>query len=205
MSNSQEIAQPAGSQGRPARGRWVGRGKALTAVLGVLAAGLVGIVQTSTPAAADSAPALDGSTSAQAAPSCWAIKQLNPSSADGVYWLQTPQLVAPQQFYCDQTTDGGGWVLVGRGREGWTWAYGGQGSIASLRTTPTGTGAFAPATLPAATVQGLLGGGRVDGLDDGIRVRRATDVAGTGYQEMRLKASNRSDWTWAIGGGVLTS
>jgi trimeric autotransporter adhesin len=205
MSNSQEIAQPAGSQGRPARGRWVGRGKALTAVLGVLAAGLVGIVQTSTPAAADSAPPLDGSTSAQAAPSCWAIKQLNPSSADGVYWLQTPQLVAPQQFYCDQTTDGGGWVLIGRGREGWTWSYNGQGSIADLRNTPTGTAAFSPDTLPAETVQGLLGGGRVDALTDGIRVRRAKDIAGTTYQEMRILPTNRPNWSWAIGGGELFS
>ena len=157
------------------------------------------------PAAADSAPPLDGSTSAQAAPSCWAIKQLNPSSADGIYWLQTPQLVAPQQFYCDQTTDGGGWVLIGRGREGWTWNYNGQGSIADLRNTPTGTAAFAPDTLPAETVQGLLGGGRVDALADGIRVRRAKDIAGTTYQEMRIMPSNRPNWSWAIGGGELFS
>ncbi|MEO7261962.1 MAG: fibrinogen-like YCDxxxxGGGW domain-containing protein [Jatrophihabitantaceae bacterium] len=169
---------------------------------GVLAGGLTGM-----PAAAAATPdsALDGSQPALAAPSCWAIKQQKPASADGVYWLQTVQLIAPEQFYCDMTTDGGGWVLVGRGREGWTWAHGGQGSVATLRNTPSGTGAFAPATLPAATVQGLLGGGRVDALADGIRVRRATNLTGTTYQEMRIAASNRSGWTWAIGGGVLFS
>ncbi|MDQ1721841.1 MAG: hypothetical protein QOI26_1575 [Pseudonocardiales bacterium] len=169
----------------------------------VLAGGLIGV----RPAAADTPPAsvLDGSQPALAAPSCWAIKQQQPASADGVYWLQTVQLIAPEQFYCDMTTDGGGWVLIGRGREGWTWAYGGQGSVAALRNTPSGSAAFAPATLPAATVQGLLGGGRVDALADGIRVRRATDVNGTSYQEMRIAASNRSNWTWAIGGGVLFS
>ena len=167
----------------------------------VLAGGLV-----SAPAAdaATTAPR-DGSQSSLAAPSCWAIKQQKPASADGVYWLQTPQLVAPEQFYCDMTTDGGGWVLVGRGREGWTWGYNGQGSPATLRNTPTGTGAFAPATLPGGTVDGLLGGGRVDALADGIRVRRATNTTGTTYQEMRIKASNRSAWTWSFGGGVLFS
>ena len=74
-----------------------------------------------------------------------------------------------------------------------------------MRNTPSGTGAFAPATLPAATVQGLLGGGRVDALADGIRVRRATNTDGTAYQEMRINASNRANWTWTIGGGVLFS
>lgn len=170
--------------------------------IGVLAGGLTGIPEA---AAATPASALDGSQSSLAAPSCWAIKQLKPASATGVYWLQTTQLIAPEQFYCDMTTDGGGWVLVGRGREGWTWAHGGQGSAATLRNTPTGTGAFAPAALPAATVQGLLGGERVDALTDGIRVRRATDTSGTSYQEMRIQASNRSAWTWAFGGGVLFS
>ncbi len=167
---------------------------------GVLAGGLVG-VGTATPAVAGT-PVLDGSQSSLAAPSCWAIKQLKPASTDGVYWLQTAQLIAPEQFYCDMTTDGGGWVLVGRGREGWNWAYGGQGSVAAVRNTPTGPGAFAPATVSTSTVQGLLGGGRLDALTDGIRVRRATNVTGTSFQELRIKPSNRQDWTWSIGGGV---
>ncbi|HEV2888353.1 MAG TPA: fibrinogen-like YCDxxxxGGGW domain-containing protein, partial [Jatrophihabitans sp.] len=181
------------------------RARALLGTVALATGLLAGGVIAAPAAVADPAPVLDGSQPALAAPSCWAIKQQNPASADGVYWLQTVQLVAPQQFYCDQTTDGGGWVLIGRGREGWTWAYAGQGSVATLRNTPSGTGAFAPATLPAATVQGLLGGGRVDALADGIRVRRATNTGGTSYQEMRIAASNRSDWTWAIGGGVLFS
>jgi chitodextrinase len=207
MSNNLQGAKSAAcraASGRSAWGRFATRAKVLTATVGVLAAGLVGMVQAAAPAAA-AGPALDGSAAVQAAPSCWAIKQLNPASPDGVYWLQTPQLVAPQQFYCDQTTDGGGWVLVGRGREGWTWDYNGQGSIADLRNTPTGTAAFAPDTLPASTVQGLLDSGRVDALDDGIRVRRAKDIAGSSYQEMRIKTSNRPNWSWAIGGGILFS
>jgi len=185
-------------------GRLSRRAGAVLAVLTLAGVVLTGGVSTA-PAAITAAPVHDGSQPALAAPSCWAIKQQNPSSPSGVYWLQTAQLIAPQQFYCDQTTDGGGWVLIGRGREGWTWAYGGQGSLAALRNTPTGTDAFAPATVPAATVDGLLGGGRVDALPDGIRVVRATNTTGTAFQEMRINASNRSNWTWSIGGGVLFS
>src|SRR4051794_34638948 len=90
-----------------------------------------------------------GLTSDDAAPSCWAIKQSFPSSTDGIYWLQTAGLVAPQPFYCDMTTDGGGWVLIGRGRNGWKWKESGQGTAAVIRTTINGTAAFAPATLPS--------------------------------------------------------
>ncbi|MBT0770550.1 hypothetical protein KIH74_16520 [Kineosporia sp. J2-2] len=148
----------------------------------------------------------DGSSSGRAAASCWEIRQNDPSAADGIYWLQTPQLVAPQQFYCDQTTDGGGWVLLGRGRDGWQWLPNGQGSLAAVRNTPDGTGAFAVATLPGDTVQGLLGDTRVDALTDGVRLRRATNTAGTTWQEVRLLAKNRANWTWAFGGGInLTS
>ncbi|RKS71332.1 hypothetical protein CLV35_3128 [Motilibacter peucedani] len=176
------------------------------AVAGSLGMGVVAMPGAATAAARDyGTPVADGLSSTTAAASCWAIKQTLPASPDGVYWLQTAQLVAPKQFYCDMTTDGGGWVLIGRGREGWTWSYNGQGSQATLRNTPSGPGAFAPAALPADLVQGLLGGGRVDALDDGIRVRRATTMDGSGAQELRLKTSNRAKWTWSIGGGVLVS
>src|SRR4051794_10725818 len=92
-------------------------------------------------------PVLDGSTRALAAKSCYAIKQVAPAKPSGVYWLQTSKLVTAQQFYCDQVTDGGGWVLVGRGREGWSFAQNGQGSPSTLRDTVTGPAAFAPAAL----------------------------------------------------------
>ncbi|HEY0167154.1 MAG TPA: fibrinogen-like YCDxxxxGGGW domain-containing protein [Jatrophihabitans sp.] len=200
------MLRSANAQGLTATGPLSRRASALLSAV-VLAAGVLAGGFTGIPDAAAATPdsALDGSQSSLAAPSCWAVKQLKPASADGVYWLQTTQLLAPEQFYCDMTTDGGGWVLVGRGREGWSWSHTGQGSAATLRTTPSGTGAFAPAALPSATVQALLGGGRVDALTDGIRVRRATNLTGTSYQEMRIMASNRSAWTWAVGGGVLFS
>lgn len=142
------------------------------------------------------APVRDGLTVQTPAASCWEIKQTRPDSPTGVYWLQTPQLGAPEQFYCDMTTDGGGWVLIGRGRESWQWRNPGLGTPAEVRNTPAGTGAFKAAALPASTVDGLLGGGRVDALTEGVRLRRAADSAGSQWQEVRLDYKSRDRWSW---------
>ncbi|GAA4104589.1 fibrinogen-like YCDxxxxGGGW domain-containing protein [Nonomuraea soli] len=169
--------------------------RALAIVLGAAAIAVVPM----TPGTAEAAP--PGLSAETAAPSCWAIKQQNPASPDGLYWLQTATLIAPQQFYCDQTTDGGGWVLIGRGREGWNFQYGGQGTPAEVRSTPDGTAAFRVAALPGDTVQGLLDGGRVDALADGVRIRRASTADGSVRQELRWKLADRKDWSWTFDAG----
>lgn len=146
----------------------------------------------------------DGQSMSTAAASCWEVKQVNPAAKDGIYWLQTPALVAPEQFYCDQTTEGGGWVLIGRGREGWSQYSEGNGTTAQVREIITGPEAFPTKQLSAQVIDGLLQGGRVDALDDGIRLRRATNQAGTTWQEMRMKyvKDKVTGWTWATGGKI---
>ncbi|WP_328994658.1 fibrinogen-like YCDxxxxGGGW domain-containing protein [Kribbella sp. NBC_01245] len=178
------------------------------AVATALAAVTVGSLATWTPTAvsaatvsSDSVPVPDGKSQISAAASCWEIKNLNPQAADGLYWLQTPRLRAPQQFYCDMTTDGGGWVLVGRGRGGWTYTGEGLGSAKALCDVVTGPAAFGVKQLPNATIDGLLNGTRVDALPDGVRVRRAATIDGSAWQEVRFDYQSRDRWTWAFAAG----
>lgn len=181
------------------------RPRAAAVLVSVAMFGLLLVVAESRPGRAED-PVADGSSSRRAAPSCWAIKQaLGPAAADGVYWLQTRKLVVPEQFYCDMTTDGGGWVLVGRGREGWSFGYAGQGSPADVRSVPAGVGAFRPAALSTRTVDALLDGLPVDSLDDGIRLRRALDGGGSEFREARLRTAYPQPWTWALGAGIPLS
>ena len=112
----------------------------------------------------------DGRTEATAAASCWEIKQLDPASTSGAYWLQTPTLQAPAQFYCDQEYDGGGWVLLGKGREGWQEFYHGQGDPTALLTRPRTPADFGTVQLDAKVVDGLLDGRKVKDLPDGVRL-----------------------------------
>ncbi|WP_427870482.1 fibrinogen-like YCDxxxxGGGW domain-containing protein [Leucobacter luti] len=147
--------------------------------------------------AASAAARVDGSTEATAAASCWEIKQEFPRAKSGVYWLSTPEMVGPEQFYCDQEREGGGWVLIGRGREGWSAANAGVGEVAEVRSAVTGPSAFSPRQLSSETIGELLGGQRVDQLQDGVRLVRAKNQGGTSWQEASFTfATPRGDWSW---------
>jgi trimeric autotransporter adhesin len=170
--------------------------RALAAVVvpAVLVSGMVSV-----PAGAQTPPANTlGRTPDQAAVSCWDIKQKDRAAPDGAYWLLTPAMDAPEQFHCDMTHDGGGWVLIGRGREGWRFSYNGQGSPAQVRSPIDGPDAFQTRTLAAPVVDGLLNGGRVDQLTDGVRVRRAVDTSGATRQEARFAQTKRDRWVWSF-------
>lgn len=140
----------------------------------------------------------DGLSSSTAAASCFEIKQNNPDSESGTYWLWTPQMDAPAQFYCDQETAGGGWVMIGRGRDGWTESYTGKGKPSELYNNPDGTDAFSPVQLSSETVTDLLGGKRVDELADGVRFTRAGNVEGTVWQNMYATRSRTESWNWTL-------
>jgi hypothetical protein len=68
----------------------------------------------------------DGLTAATASTSAYAIKQNYPSSLNGYYWIQNPNINggAPFQIYADMTTDGGGWTLImcNASNAGWNYA-----------------------------------------------------------------------------------
>ncbi|WP_426571193.1 fibrinogen-like YCDxxxxGGGW domain-containing protein [Aquihabitans sp. McL0605] len=162
---------------------------------------LVNAVRTNSASAAD-AVAGDGTTPATAGASCWGIKQQYASSATGTYWLNSAALARPQQFWCDMATDGGGWVLIGRGRDGWTFNPLGQGSAATVRGTTDGQAAFAPAALDTGTINDLLAGQTVDTLTDGIRLERSTATDGSTRQDYRLYPQSKH-WTWSLPAGQL--
>ncbi|MFM7068702.1 MAG: fibrinogen-like YCDxxxxGGGW domain-containing protein [Actinomycetes bacterium] len=147
----------------------------------------------------------DGLTMATAGASCWGIRQEFPSSPDGTYWVVTPRLEKPVQVWCEMSTDGGGWVLVGRGRDGWSFARDGQNSSTQVRSPVSGPAAFTPAALGTDLIDGLVDGARTSDLVDGIRVRRALDTAGVTWQDLRLVVKDQGAWSWAFGGGIQLS
>jgi hypothetical protein len=165
----------------------------------VLLAGLLGFVACEPSA---TPPTGDGTTAATAGASCWGIKQQHPASPTGSYWLWTAQLDRPTRFHCDMTTDGGGWVLVGRGRNGWTWHPDGQGTAESVRTAVDGPAAFAPAALDTATINGLLGGTDLSADIDGIRLERSLNPTGSTRQDYRL-FPRLTAWKWSFEAGQL--
>ncbi len=172
------------------------------AFLGLLAVVPVTSVLTSDTAEAAGALPGDGTTTATAGASCWGIKQQHPSSVNGAYWLLTKSMDRPAQFSCDMTTSGGGWVLVARGRNGWTFNPSGQGSPATIAATPDGPGAFAPAALPTSTIDQLVDHTPLSTLPDGIRLARATASDGSTRQDYRLYTPART-WTWNLAAGQL--
>ena len=163
----------------------------------------------------------NGTTSERAAASCWEAKQANPEAKSGAYWLYTPAMSQPAQFYCDQETDGGGWVKIGEGRDGWTENYEGQGDASQLYSdaAPASSGltleqgkalrsvpaAKTPIQLSGTTISQLLNGVRPDQLPDGYRFRRALNTSGTKWQEATVDRRQTSEWTWALRSNAIWS
>ncbi len=78
----------------------------------------------------------DGQSAQCAASSCKEIQDAGLGAGDGAYWLD-PDGTGATQYYCDMTSDGGGWTYVGRGSNSSTQSNSTYGSI-SLDPTVTG-------------------------------------------------------------------
>lgn len=167
-----------------------------------------GFFAGSSAASADPAqPAIvrDGSSPDRAAVSCWAIKQQNPAAQDGSYWLLTPAMSAPVEAYCDQTYDGGGWVLIAKGREGWQDNYNGEGNASALRSVDRSPAGFGTVQLSGPAIDGLMNNTRLDSLDEGVRILRAADAQGSTWQNVHMRLADRDRWTWALDAGLRMS
>lgn len=160
----------------------------------------VGASDTMSQSAWLDASRITGATSDTAAASCWEIKQLHPDSASGAYWLLTPAMSAPAEVWCDQETDGGGWVKVGQGRQGWETIAEGRGNAASL-LVPEPAPDSITTQLSTTEIDEILNGKRITQLADGVRVRRAASVDGTSWQEVRFALSKPVGWFWSMGAG----
>jgi autotransporter-associated beta strand protein len=112
---------------------------------------------------------------------------------DGFYTFTA----AGQQFTGYVDNDGASsWLLIGRGRNGWQFDADGQGSISSVSQNLGTTAAFAPAAYSDALVNELIAQAGINNTGIELRIRRATDSAGTAYQEGRWRNFTGPNFTF---------
>ena len=127
--------------------------------------------------------------------SCKYIKLLDPDTTDWVYAIN-PTGWRSTEFdaYCDMTTDGWWWTLIGRWREWWDWNNEGKGE-SDIYTNISTSWSFIPAYYSSSRVDDIIWVDVKD-LNDGVRLRRVVDLTGSSWQEVRWKFSAQWGWSW---------
>ncbi len=135
--------------------------------------------------------------------SCYMILDRGESKGNGFYTIYPLGTAAPITAFCDMQTDGGGWTLIGRGRQGWVWSESGQNTstVSSDIYNVNGGTLFTPAFYPSATVDQILRNTPINTLPDGIRIQRAADTTGSSWQEVRWFPTSQTTWTWLFSTG----
>ncbi len=106
-------------------------------------------------------------------------------------------------LFVDGDHDGGGWVLVGRGRDGWAWSEDGSGTPDTVKDDIGTAAAFTPNYLSAALIQELIDNASpsIDLTLVEIRIKRASADDGGSYQESVWLPITQTTWTWLFDGG----
>lgn len=128
------------------------------------------------------------------APSCAELLALYGNSTDGEYIIDPNGGDFADRFkvLCDMTTDGGGWTLVGKGRQGWQWNDKGEGSSVDILNIKSTTVAY----LPASVVRSIAGNKSWDNWANGLRLIRNSGINDKWF--ITPKTATPYEFSWSI-------
>lgn len=104
------------------------------------------------------------------------------------------------ELHVDGDHEGGGWVLIGRGREDWQFTNTGRGAPAEVGQDLGTTAAFAPKYLRTEIVRELISqtakGANLTDME--LWIRRAANQVGTAYQDTTWTWTTAEDFSWTF-------